>query len=73
MKYHILKPGVTLKAYCGRRIGTPGGKIYGGVQAMRLSWFRNHPHPKIVDPKTCKTCARNTIAHKLNALLDEIV
>jgi len=59
VRYHIQKPGVTLTAYCGRRVGTPGGKIYPGVQAMLPSWFKTHRYPEIIDAATCKACRKN--------------
>jgi hypothetical protein len=55
---HIQKPGAMLETHCGRRIGTPGGKIFPGVHAELESWFREHPYPEVIAPGTCKACRK---------------
>lgn len=58
MTYHVQKPGTTLKTYCGRRVGTPGGKIYPGVHAELPEWFATHQFPEVVEEVTCRACKK---------------
>ena len=41
---------------CGRRSGTPGGKIYPGVKVHRWDWYASHRYPEAVAKVMCKQC-----------------
>lgn len=58
LTYHIQKRGETLRTYCGRRVGTPGGEIYPGVRAEWPEWFDEHTSPDVIEPATCKACRK---------------
>ena len=54
LTYHIQRDSFT--ALCGRRVGTPGGKIYPGVHVQTAEWFKSHRYPDAINPVTCKSC-----------------
>jgi hypothetical protein len=53
---HIQKDSFV--SFCGRKIGTPGGKIYPGVRVELPSWFETHPYPHVVEGRVCKACLK---------------
>lgn len=56
MTYHVQAD--SFKSVCGRRIGTPGGKLYPGVHVQLAEWFKTHTYPDAIKPVTCATCSK---------------
>lgn len=55
---HVQKVGEILRTHCGRRIGTPRGRIYPGVRACLPSDLEGHPHPDVVRDGICRSCLK---------------